>query len=91
MAELLSMPNFSKPKQHALDAVENMTGERVYIGNDIWVTTSPDGIEDWEILCTEAEEAALRADAAAAGVTVEQLLRNRLLQRPDDAKDVTTH
>jgi hypothetical protein len=77
--------------RQALDAVENMTGERVYVGNDIWVTTYPDGSENWEILCTETEDATLRAAAAAAGVTVEQLMKNRLLQRPDHFDDMTAH
>jgi hypothetical protein len=40
---------------------------------------------------TPTELTDLEADAATAGVTVEQLMKNRLLRRPDDSQGVTTH
>jgi len=56
------------------------TPKREYIGNDIWVTHFPDGSADFEIACTPEEHAALEADAAKAGMTVEQLMKSRLLK-----------
>ena len=59
--------------------------KRVYIGNDMWETRHPDGGAEWEIGFSPTEYAMLEDDAARAGVTVNQLAKNRLLGRDDNA------
>ena len=53
--------------------------KRKYLGNHIWEIRYADGSVDIEIACTEDEDAAQKADAARAGMTVEQLMKSRLL------------
>jgi hypothetical protein len=71
----------SKAMLPALKAVDNRHSQRVYIGNDIWETRHPDGSADWDIAFSPAEMARLEADAARAGIAVEQLIKNRMLGR----------
>jgi hypothetical protein len=58
--------------------------KRVYIGNDMWETRHPDGGAYWEMGFSPSELAILEDAAARAGVTVNQLIKNRLLGRSDD-------
>jgi hypothetical protein len=59
--------------------------KRVNIGNDMWETRHPDGGAYFEMAFTPTELARLEDIAARAGVTVNQLVKNRLLGRSDNA------
>jgi hypothetical protein len=54
-------------------------GKRKYIGNDIWVTELPDGGRQWDIAFSEDEHANLQTEADETGLTVEQVIKWRLL------------
>jgi hypothetical protein len=59
--------------------------KRVYIGNDMWETRHPNGGSEFEMAFSPSELAILEDAAARAGVTVNQLVKNRLLGRSDNA------
>ena len=58
--------------------------KRVYLGNDVWETRLPDGNYEMEMAFSPSELAILEDAASRAGVTVNQLIKNRLLGRSDD-------
>lgn len=54
--------------------------KRVYLGDDVWETTFENGEVEFEILTDDEEHAALEAAAAKAGLTVSELVKNRILK-----------
>jgi hypothetical protein len=53
--------------------------KRVYLGDDVWETTFENGEVEFEIHYDDEEHAALEADAAKAGLTVDELIKKRIL------------
>lgn len=61
--------------------------KRTYLGDDVWETRRADGGSELEMAFTEAEYAALKADADKAGISVNDLVKQRLLAPADGAED----
>jgi hypothetical protein len=53
--------------------------KRVYLGDDVWKTTFENGEVEFEIFYDDEENAALEADAAKGGLTVNELIKKRTL------------